>query len=277
MPRRLRHLLPDSSFLRKWWLLASGTIMGQALVVISSPLLTRLVTPEDFGLFAVFSALVGIAGGAAGLRYEYAVPLAAADEDAAAIAAVVVLTSAGLAALAAGLVWLCGGWFVERLDAALLGPWLWLLPPAIFVWGSGSALNYWSVRRGTYGVNAINRTLQLGAQTAGQLGTGFAGWGAPGLIIGYLFGYLTRLGNGDRRLVDIQLHIDAIPHLDSPPFLRLGTSPSGATLERRMSRERPPPSYGPIMEFKTSIQRTLPIRLTPIPARSSVGHGCLGS
>jgi len=26
----------------------------------------------------------------------------------------------------------------------------------------------------------------------------------------------------------------------SPPFLRLGTGPSGATLERRMPRERPP-------------------------------------
>jgi O-antigen/teichoic acid export membrane protein len=208
MPRPLRHLLPDSSFLRKWWLLASGTIMGQALVVISSPLLTRLVTPEEFGLFAVFSALVGIAGAAAGLRYEYAVPLAAADEDAAAIAAVVVLTSAALATLAAGLVWLCGGWFVERLDAAPLAPWLWLLPPAIFVWGGGSALSYWSVRHHTYGVSAINRTLQLGAQTAGQLGAAFAGWGAPGLIIGYLLGYLTRLGHyvallpaADRRML----------------------------------------------------------------------------
>lgn len=208
MPRRLRHLLPDSSFLRKWWLLASGTIAGQALVVISSPLLTRLVTPEEFGLFAVFSALVGIAAMAAGLRYEFAVPLAAADEDAAAITAFVVLNSAGLAVLTVGLVWLCGGWFVERLDAAPLAPWLWLLPPAIFVWGSGSALSYWSVRRHTYRVNAINRTLQLGTQTAGQLGAGFAGWGAPGLIVGYLLGYLTRLGHyvaflpaADRRML----------------------------------------------------------------------------
>lgn len=208
MPNRLRHLLPESSFLRKWWLLASGAIMGQGLVVLSSPFLTRLFTPEEFGLFAVFSALVGIAGAAAGLRYDYAVPLATKDEDAAAIAAVVVLASAGLAALAAGLVWLAGGWFAERLDAASLAQWLWLLPPAILVWGGGSALSYWSVRRHTYGVNAINRTLQLGAQTAGQLGTGLAGLGAPGLIIGYLLGYLTRLGHylallpgADRRLL----------------------------------------------------------------------------
>ncbi|PIL17962.1 hypothetical protein P775_22270 [Puniceibacterium antarcticum] len=36
------------------------------------------------------------------------------------------------------------------------------------------------------------------------------------------------------RLMDIQPNKRAIEHLFSPPFLRLGTSQSGATLERRM-------------------------------------------
>jgi len=43
-----------------------------------------------------------------------------------------------------------------------------------------------------------------------------------------------------RRLMDIQPDESAILHLVSPPFLRLGTGQSGATLERRMPRERPP-------------------------------------
>ena len=44
----------------------------------------------------------------------------------------------------------------------------------------------------------------------------------------------------NRRLMDIQPDEHAILHMVSPPFLRLGTGPSGATLEQRMPRERPP-------------------------------------
>ena len=43
----------------------------------------------------------------------------------------------------------------------------------------------------------------------------------------------------NRRLVDIQPYERAILYLVSPPFLKLGTSQSGATLERRMPLERP--------------------------------------
>src|SRR5690554_4282877 len=46
--------------------------------------------------------------------------------------------------------------------------------------------------------------------------------------------------NRYRRLMDIQPDERAILHMVSPPFVRLGTGPSGATLECRMPRERPP-------------------------------------
>lgn len=47
-------------------------------------------------------------------------------------------------------------------------------------------------------------------------------------------------GDGNRGLADIKSDECAILHVVSPPFLRLGASLSGATLERRMPRERPP-------------------------------------
>ncbi|MEO1020499.1 MAG: lipopolysaccharide biosynthesis protein, partial [Pseudomonadota bacterium] len=87
MPRRLIGLLPETPFLRKLSILASGTVLGQALVILSSPLLTRLFTPAEFGVFAVFAGLAGIAGGLAGLRYEFAIPVMEADADAAALTA----------------------------------------------------------------------------------------------------------------------------------------------------------------------------------------------
>lgn len=46
--------------------------------------------------------------------------------------------------------------------------------------------------------------------------------------------------NGYRCLMDVQPDKRAMFHPVSPPFLRIGASQSGATLEQRMPRERPP-------------------------------------
>ncbi len=195
MPHRLRHLLPKTAFLRKLSILASGTLAGQALIVLSSPLLTRLFTPEDFGLFAVFAGLAGITAGTVGLRYEVAVAAARTDEEAVALVMVTAVASALMAVLLTVLIELGGTRLVAAVEAPLLAFWLPLLPPAVFLWGLGSALSYWSVRRHTYKINALNRTLQFGSQAGSQVGLGLLGTAAGGLILGYLAGYVVRLGH----------------------------------------------------------------------------------
>jgi O-antigen/teichoic acid export membrane protein len=66
----LRHALP----------MVQGTAFGQGLLVLVSPILTRIYTPEDMGVLAVFSAFLSILAIVATLRYEDAIP-AVADED----------------------------------------------------------------------------------------------------------------------------------------------------------------------------------------------------
>jgi O-antigen/teichoic acid export membrane protein len=207
MPTLLRRWLPEISFLRKLSILAGGTLLGQALVVLSSPLLTRFFTPEEFGVFAVFGALAGILAAIVALRFEFAVLVATDDEDAAALVMVTIVAAAAMALLQAFLIWRLGAWFVAVVDTPALAGWLWLLPPATFTWGIGSALAQWSIRRNTYAVNGVNRTLQLGSQAGGQVVLGLLGAGAPGLIVGYMGGYVVRTGHylrylpaGDRLL-----------------------------------------------------------------------------
>lgn len=195
MLHRLRPRVLENSFLRKFSTLASGTIVGQALIILSSPLLTRLYSPDDFGVFAVFGSLVAIGGVVVALRCEYGIAAAADDEDAAAMVLVTAAISGLMALLFAWMVWVFGGWFVNLVKMGALQPWLWLVPPATFLWGLGSALTYWSVRQQAYRVNAVNRILQFGSQAGGQVGLGFLGAGVPGLIFGYLLGYVVRLGH----------------------------------------------------------------------------------
>lgn len=195
MQRFMGSLLGGNGFLRKLSTLASGTIIGQALIVLSSPLLTRLYAPEEFGHFAVFGGLAAIGGVIVALRYEYAIAVVQDDEDAAAMVLVTAAVSGLMTLIFVCLVWFFGSSFLELVEMSTLQPWLWLLPPATFLWGLGSAFTYWSVRRQAYKIASLNRILQFGSQAGGQLGLGFLGAGAPGLILGYVLGYVIRLGH----------------------------------------------------------------------------------
>lgn len=62
--------------------LAAITAIGQGVLVALSPLITRLYTPEAFGVYASFSALVLVLGAGSSLRYNVGITLPS-DEAAA--------------------------------------------------------------------------------------------------------------------------------------------------------------------------------------------------
>jgi len=62
-----------SDFKKNVLTLMAGTTIAQAIPIAISPILTRLYTPEEFGLFALFLAIVSIFGVVATMRYEMAI------------------------------------------------------------------------------------------------------------------------------------------------------------------------------------------------------------
>ena len=107
----------------------------------------------------------------------------------------------------------------------------------------------------------------VGAQLLGQLADMVGAVGERAPVADLTAPFSPCNGHRNRRLVDIQPDEHAILHLVSPPFLRLGASQSGATLERRMPREGPPTqsANSPIMRSRSdqvaaSVQPTALIR-----------------
>ena len=79
------------SFRNSVALLGVGTATGQAITLVSAPILTRLYTPADFGAFGVFAAIVGFMAGITTLQYGMAIPLPARDRAAASLLVLCVL------------------------------------------------------------------------------------------------------------------------------------------------------------------------------------------
>jgi lipopolysaccharide exporter len=57
--------------------LGGGTALGQGLVLIATPAITRLYTPADLGLAGLFTSFLAVATIGASLRYEVAIGIAA--------------------------------------------------------------------------------------------------------------------------------------------------------------------------------------------------------
>jgi O-antigen/teichoic acid export membrane protein len=173
--------------------LATGAALAQAIGLAAAPVITRLYTPADYGVYASFAALAAIAGTAAALRYDLAVVLPERDEEAAwtvglclgLIAAVVAVLSVAL-----GIAWVASPW----LRGQPVAPLLWLLPPATAFSAAGLVAASWANRKRAYGALARVRVAAAVLPPAVSVGTYFiAGSTALGLTLGWVAGLAATL------------------------------------------------------------------------------------
>jgi O-antigen/teichoic acid export membrane protein len=185
---KLRAFLPENRFVRNVGVIFGGTSLGQGIVILTSPLLTRLYTPGNFGVLAVYASLLGIVVVVASLRYEVAITLPERDEDAANLL-VLSLGILVLMSLFMGIVVAFLGDQIARLTGTpTLGPYLWLLPLGVLIVGIYQVFNFWAVRKRAFTHIARTRLSQGIGQTLTQIALGFSKWGSVGLIAGQVVG-----------------------------------------------------------------------------------------
>lgn len=184
MRARIEALLPKSAFLRNVGLLTSGTVLGQGVLALSLPVLTRIYSPEDFNLLAVYTSALGLITVISCLRFNIAVPLPE-DDRVAMNLLVLALGSAAVFALLAGLPAL----LAPEQAAALLGqpamvPHLWLIPVGVLFASSYDALQYWASRKRRFALVSQTRVTRAVAGAGTQIGIGSFAATPFGLILG---------------------------------------------------------------------------------------------
>ena len=188
--RRLRGLVPRGEFFRGALTIVAGTGAAQAIVVLTTPILTRLYSPSDYGVLSVATSILFVLMSVACLRYDFAIPLPDDEVEAANVLALSLVAAAATSAAAAIALWLLGPWLADRLGLAALGPLVILLALAQLGGGITSAFINWALRVKDFSAIALNRLTQSVALVAVQIGLGFAGFGASGLFLGAIVGSL---------------------------------------------------------------------------------------
>ncbi len=175
----------SNTFLRGVSVLMGGTAASQAILLLALPLLTRLYSPHDFSVLAVYVSAVSILSVSACLRLEIALPLPADDNEAASLLAAALASSAAVGIVIAGAVFMAPANLDDLVANGKLGRYLWLVPAGAWLASTYSALQYWSTRKRRFADIAKTRLTQSIGGTSVQAGMGWMGFAPLGLLLGH--------------------------------------------------------------------------------------------
>lgn len=164
---------------------------------MAAPLLTRLYTPEDFGVLAVYASLLSLITVVASLRYELAIPLPADDRTAASLLVLSFIIMLGVSCALGLTVHLLPDEVYTWNTTSPLVPYVWLIPLGTIAVGTYKVLNYWTIRKRAFELIARTRLAQGIGNTSIQVAMGVAQLGPIGLLVGQLVGQtagITTLG-----------------------------------------------------------------------------------
>jgi O-antigen/teichoic acid export membrane protein len=184
----LGRVFPKGGFARNVAVLAGGTALGQAVVVLASPILTRLYTPEDFGALAVYASILLVLVVVASFRYELAIPLPGDDNTAGHLLLLALAIVVGLSLLSGLGIWLLGARIVSWVNTPNLERYLWLLPMSLLGAGIYQALSYWAIRMRAFRQIALTKLNQGLGMVLTQIGVGLLQGGPMGLVLGDVVG-----------------------------------------------------------------------------------------
>lgn len=165
----------------------TGTTIAQAIPIAISPILTRIYTPEDFGIFTLYLSILGLVAVIATGRYEMAIVLPKSDEEAINILALSIFITLFLTFFTALIIVIFGEKILNMLNANNLGDLLYLMPLSLLLAGLYQSFNYWSNRKKHFKNMANSRIAQTLGSGVGQLGFGFSTL-SGGMILGNLLG-----------------------------------------------------------------------------------------
>ena len=72
----------DTVFYKNIFTLLKGSVLAQLIPLIISPFITRLYTPKELGVLAIFSSISVILGSVVNGRYEQALVLVKTEKEA---------------------------------------------------------------------------------------------------------------------------------------------------------------------------------------------------
>jgi len=183
-----------NDFVRNVLTLLSWNSLAQLITLVSIPILTRIYTPEEFGLVALFIGMVNVFAVASNGQYDLAIVLPKRTGQTFHL----LVGSVFLALIFSIITLFIVVVFFDKLsglfEADVYKKIIWLLPLAVFLVASHKSLSSWYNRSRAYRIIGVNRLIQNTGQTGVRLGRNFFSNGHWGLVMGFFAGEVISCG-----------------------------------------------------------------------------------
>ncbi|MEH6986048.1 lipopolysaccharide biosynthesis protein [Priestia megaterium] len=190
MGKKIKNYLNKNSFIKNVLLLVGGTSLGQLIVFLSSPILTRIYSPTDMGILGTFTALFTICVVFGSLRFEMAIPLPKKDNEAAKIVILCMYLLLVVSFILSILILFAGNFLLDIFNMDSLQPFIWLLPLSVIGVGLYQIFEWWAVRKKTYSILSKTKITQSSSMVITQIVMGIFNFKPSGLLIGSIIGYM---------------------------------------------------------------------------------------
>lgn len=170
--------------MKNFFYLIGGTSIAQLVIIIASPILARVFTPEDFGSFAILTTVVYILTALSCLRLDVAILSSKNDLE------LSWLFKKSLTVLLAMVILITSTIFIFYELTGLYLDILVFIPLMIFLSGLFNVLNNLTLKLQNTHLNAKSKIIQSGGGALSQLILGFQGLGFKGMALGQILGFV---------------------------------------------------------------------------------------
>lgn len=177
----IRHLF-TSDLVKNSAKLLSANVVAQAIGLLVYPILTRLYSPEDFGLLSLFLSIGGVLALLATAEYQYAIMLPKEEKQGIACVHIGIFTTLCLTALCTLTIPFSTP-IANLFSAPNLAKWWWLMPIFVLVTALWTLLNYWYTRQKCFGQISAYQVTQSSLNALSKIGFGALGATSFGLIV----------------------------------------------------------------------------------------------
>lgn len=178
----------DKSLFRNIIKLISGEGAGRAIGFMAAPVITRLYTPSDFGMLAVFASMCALLYPFCTLKYTVAIPLHSNERVGInSLAACIVILTVNTLVIS-----ICLGFFHSRIFSLLsygdVDALWYFIPLAFFLYGMSEVMSYYSTRYRGFSIIAKISIVQKAAGVLAKIFLGLFHANVLGLLIGNILG-----------------------------------------------------------------------------------------
>lgn len=179
-----------SSFTKNVLVVFRGTVISQLIVLLSTPILSRIFTPENFGVLSIFTSISTILGSIYTLKFELPIVLPRKRKYSIYLMILSIFFSIffSIITLLIFIVWKdhIFGYFNLNQNSNLFL----LVPCTTLFIGVSASIQQWFVRERKFNVLSNSNIIQSSSNSVVSLLLGIAGVYTSGLIFGQIVSYL---------------------------------------------------------------------------------------